>query len=68
MANFEAKDVDGLLLTGASQDHFVGFHHLTILSRGFKVFQGVSRFFLGVSRGFKGFDGFQGNKGVLRGF
>ena len=23
---------DGLLVTGASQDHFVGFHHLTILT------------------------------------
>ena len=27
-----AKDVDGSLVTGASQDHFVGFHHLTILT------------------------------------
>ena len=27
-----AKDVDGLLVTGASQDHFVVFHHLTILT------------------------------------
>ena len=26
-----AKDVDGSLVTRASQDHFVGFHHLTIL-------------------------------------
>ena len=27
-----AKDVDGWLVTGASQDHFVVFHHLTILT------------------------------------
>ena len=27
-----AKDVDGLLVTGASQDHFLGFHYLTILT------------------------------------
>ena len=27
-----AKDIDSSLVTGASQDHFVGFHHLTILT------------------------------------
>ena len=26
-----AKDVDGWLVTGASQDHFVVFHHLTVI-------------------------------------
>ena len=25
-----AKDVDGLLVIGASQDHSLGFHHMTI--------------------------------------